>query len=68
MTLCTCENPVGLSICDSPIETALIRRWVPFERRGWLGWGCILVAKVSVAIATIAEFLEPPLWVVLMYA
>ena len=30
--------------------------------------GCILVAKVSVAIATIAQFLKPPLRVVLMYA
>ena len=32
--------------------------------RGWLGKGCILVAKVSKAIATITEFLEPSLWAV----
>ena len=33
-----------------------------------LGQGCILVAKGSVAIANIIEFLEPLLWIVLMYA
>ena len=33
-----------------------------------LGQGYILVTKVSVVIATIAEFLKPSLRVVLMYA
>ena len=28
----SCENPVGLSICDGPMETVFIKRWVPLER------------------------------------
>ena len=35
---------------------------------GWDRVAYILVAKVLVAVATISEFLEPPLRVVLMYA
>ena len=26
------ESPVALSMCDSPIKTVLIKRWVPLER------------------------------------
>ena len=37
--------------------------------RGEVGWDRVAYfAKVSVAIATIAQFLKPPLRVVLMYA
>ena len=28
----TCESPVGFSICDDPMETVFIKRWVPLER------------------------------------
>ena len=58
------DNPVGLSMYDSPMETVFINRWVPLRARSWL----VLVAKVSVGIATSAEFLEPLLLVILMYA
>ena len=33
----TCENPVGLSMCDDPMETAFIKRRVRIKRRGSLG-------------------------------
>ena len=28
----TCESPVGLTMCDDPMETFFIKRWVPLER------------------------------------
>ena len=31
-----CESPVGLSMCDNPMETVFIKRWVHLERRGYL--------------------------------
>ena len=27
-----CESHVGLSMCDNPMETVFIKRWVPLER------------------------------------
>ena len=31
-----CEDVVGLSICDGPMETVFINRWVPLDTGGWL--------------------------------
>ena len=31
-----CENPVGVSICDGPMEIVFVKRWSPM--RGELGW------------------------------
>ena len=31
-----CENAVGLSMCDGPMETVFTKRQVPFETWGWL--------------------------------
>ena len=27
-------------MCDGPMKTVLVKRWVPLERWGWLGKGC----------------------------
>ena len=47
-----CEDVVGLSMCDGPMKTVFINRWVPLDTGGWLAGiglhtGCECVSGYS---------------------